>query len=296
MSKLAGLKNSWKFVVAGLILFYLVRFIYTNWSAVRQYEWQFNYGLLFVSLSLVMLNLIFLIQIWRRILLKLGYSLRFTKAFKILFYSNTGRYLPGKIWSILGMIYMCEKEGIPHAASFTSAILYQALNIIAGMILVVVISGTGLIKDLSKFIYLPLALILIAFVYPPIMEKSVNILLKLMKRKPIKISLSFGHNIVLVLLLMLSWCVYGAGFNILISSFTGHSLSSWPYMISTFTFSYIIGLLSVFVPGGLGVREGILISYLLIYFPLPIATVIALFSRLWMMAVEIVGLLVSTRL
>jgi len=39
-----------------------------------------------------------------------------------------------------------------------------------------------------------------------------------------------------------------------------------------------------------------LISYLLAYFPLPIATIIALFSRLWMTVAEVIGFLISTRL
>ena len=296
MSKSTSWKSLWRPVIAGLILFYLVRFIYVNWNTVRQFDWQLNYILLSVSLLLIVLNFILLIQIWRIILVKLGYSLGFKKSFKIWFYSNMGKYLPGKVWAVLGMVYMCEKEGIPHATSFTSAILYQALNIISGMVLVVIISGTGLVKNISKFAYLPLILVLVIFAYPPIMEKAINVLLKLLKKEPIKVGLSFGSNLVLILFLMISWFIYGIGFNVLINSLSVHSFNSWPHMISIFVFSYIIGFLSIFVPGGLGVREGILISYLLAYFPLPIATIIALFSRLWMTVAEVIGFLISTRL
>jgi hypothetical protein len=45
----------------------------------------------------------------------------------------------------------------------------------------------------------------------------------------------------------------------------------------------------------LGVREGLLIYYLSNYFPLPVATLVALLSRLWMTAAEVLGLLVSLK-
>ena len=48
-----------------------------------------------------------------------------------------------------------------------------------------------------------------------------------------------------------------------------------------------------FAPAGLGVREGAL-TYLLSFFvPLPIATVIALLTRPWIMTTEIAGALLA---
>ncbi|MCJ7508537.1 MAG: flippase-like domain-containing protein [candidate division Zixibacteria bacterium] len=296
MPGIKKVKDYLKYLFALVAIFFLLKYIYKNWYAVSLYQWRFKYGLLVIAFGILGLNFLFLIQIWRDLLSRFSYKLPFRKAFKIWSYSNLGKYVPGKIWSVMGMVYMCEKENIPYAATFTSAIMYQALNIIAGMILVVVISGAELTKGMSKFIYLPLALVLIVFAYPPIMEKSTNFLLKLIKREPIKVSLSFGDNIVFILLLILGWCVYGIGFNVLVSSLTDYPLGLWPYMTSAFAFSYIIGFLAIFVPGGFGVREGILISYLSVYFPLPIATIIALFSRLWMTVMEAFGFLVSTRL
>jgi uncharacterized membrane protein YbhN (UPF0104 family) len=64
-------------------------------------------------------------------------------------------------------------------------------------------------------------------------------------------------------------------------------------LTGAFAFSLTIGFLAVFVPGGLGVREGILVLLLSLYFPLPVATLISIFSRLYISVVELGGFLVS---
>ncbi|MCJ7457733.1 MAG: flippase-like domain-containing protein [candidate division Zixibacteria bacterium] len=284
-----------KFFIVAVILFFFIRYVYENWRVVSLYQWQFKYGLLAVSFGLVFLNFLFFIQIWRSLLQKLSSKLPFKKAFKIWFYSNLGKYVPGKIWSVMGMVYMCEKEGIPKAATLSSAILNQLLNIIGGLILVLILSGTKFLSGMSKLYYLPLILVFVISLYPRVMEKILNWGLKKLKKEPVKINLNFKENLFFTLLFMLAWGVYGVAFNIFIMSLTDSPLSNWPFLTSIFAFSYIIGFLSIFVPGGLGVREGILVYYLSSYFPLPVATLIALLSRLWMTAVELSGLLVAWR-
>ena len=284
-----------KFFIVAVILFFFIRYVYENWRVVSLYQWQFKYGLLAVSFGLVFLNFLFFIQIWRNLLQKLSSKLPFKKAFKIWFYSNLGKYVPGKIWSVMGMVYMCEKEGIPKAATLSSAILNQLLNIIGGLILVLILSGTKFLSGMSKLYYLPLILVFVISLYPRVMEKILNWGLKKLKKEPVKVNLSFKENLFFTLLFMLAWGVYGVAFNIFIMSLTDSPLSNWPFLTSIFAFSYIIGFLSIFVPGGFGVREGILVYYLSSYFPLPVATLIALLSRLWMTAVELSGLLVAWR-
>ena len=295
MLEIKRIKDYLKYLLVLVVVFFLVKYLYENWRAVSLYRWQFKYGLLAISFGVVFLNFLFFIQIWRNLLNKFSSGLSFKKAFKIWFYSNLGKYVPGKIWSVMGMVYMCEKEGIPKAATFTSAILNQLLNIIGGLILVLILSGTKFLSGMSKLYYLPLILVFVISLYPRVMEKILNWGLKKLKKEPVKVNLSFKENLFFTLLFMLAWGVYGVAFNIFILSLTDYSFNLWPFLTSIFVFSYILGFLSIFVPGGLGVREGILVFYLSSYFPLPVATLIALLSRLWMSVVEVSGLLISLR-
>jgi len=195
----------------------------------------------------------------------------------------------------MGMVYMCEKEGIPKAATLTSAIVNQMLTIIGGLVLVLILSGTELLSGIPKLSYLFLILVFVISLSPRVMEKILNWGLKILKKDLIKVNLSFKENLIFTIFFMLAWGVYGLAFSIFIKSFTDYPFNLWPFLTSAFAFSYIIGFLSIFVPGGLGVREGLLVFYLSIYFPLPVATLIALLSRLWITAVEISGFLVSLK-
>jgi len=289
------IKDYLKYLFVIGVIFFLVKYLYDNWRAISLYQWQFKYELLAISFGLVFLNFLFFIQIWRSLLFKLSSKLPFRKAFKIWFSSNLGKYIPGKIWTVMGMVYMCEKEGIPKAATLTSAIVNQMLTIIGGLVLVLILSGTELLSGIPKLSYLFLILVFVISLSPRVMEKILNWGLKILKKDLIKVNLSFKENLIFTIFFMLAWGVYGLAFSIFIKSFTDYPFNLWPFLTSAFAFSYIIGFLSIFVPGGLGVREGLLVFYLSIYFPLPVATLIALLSRLWITAVEISGFLVSLK-
>jgi uncharacterized membrane protein YbhN (UPF0104 family) len=284
-----------KIMIVAVVLFFFVRYLYKNWSLVSQYQWKFQYELLAISLLLVIFNFIFLIEVWRKLLSALGYTLGFKKAFKIWFYSSMGKYIPGKLWSIMGMVYLCEKEGIPKGATLTSAILNQAFNMVGGLILVAILSGRKLFGHLPTTFYLVFGLILIISLYPSLMEKLLNFFLRIMKKEKLKIKLSFRQNLGLVSLYMIAWIVYGLAFSIFIKSLASYSFNLFPFITAIFAFSYIVGFLSVFVPGGIGVREGLMTLYLSGFFPPPVATLISLLSRLWLTAAEALGVLVSTR-
>ncbi len=290
------IKNWLKYFLVLLVICFLVKYVYENWTAVSSYQWRFKYDLLAISFGLLFLNSLFFIQIWRGLLFRFSANLSFKKAFKIWFFANLGKYIPGKLWSVMGMVYMCEKEGIPQMVTLTSVILNQLLNIIGGLTLVVILSGMEFFHGMPKLLYIFLILICCLLLYPRITEKVLNWGLKKLKKEPVKINLSFKENLAFTVLFMLAWGVYGFAFNIFIKSFTDCSFSQWPFLTSIFAFSCIIGFLSIFVPGGFGVREGLLIYYLSSYFPLPVAALVALLSRLWMTAAEVLGLLVSLKL
>jgi uncharacterized membrane protein YbhN (UPF0104 family) len=45
--------------------------------------------------------------------------------------------------------------------------------------------------------------------------------------------------------------------------------------------AWIVGFLSLPVPGGLGVREGVLVTLLQVFVPLPVSIIAALLARVW---------------
>jgi uncharacterized membrane protein YbhN (UPF0104 family) len=68
--------------------------------------------------------------------------------------------------------------------------------------------------------------------------------------------------------------------------------SALPSLIGAWSFSATVGLVSLFAPYGLGVKEGILTLLLSMYMPTGTAAAVAILSRVW----SISGDLLSTAL
>jgi uncharacterized membrane protein YbhN (UPF0104 family) len=60
------------------------------------------------------------------------------------------------------------------------------------------------------------------------------------------------------------------------------------FLTASFLFAGWIGILSLFAPGGLGVREGVLLLALKLVLPAAVAAVIVLAARLWTTAGELI--------
>ena len=65
-------------------------------------------------------------------------------------------------------------------------------------------------------------------------------------------------------------------------------------MTGAFSFASMAGMLAVFVPSGLGVREGILSFFLAQVMSTPLALVAALVARVWFTLVELGMALLSS--
>ena len=99
----------WLIVIA--IFIYLGKMVWENWAQVKGASFSFR------PLSLIFSTLIYVfayfIQIWAwyLITLKLDIALPFWETLKNWFYSQLGKYLPGKVWLLLGRFYFYKSRG-----------------------------------------------------------------------------------------------------------------------------------------------------------------------------------------
>jgi len=81
--------------------------------------------------------------------------------------------------------------------------------------------------------------------------------------------------------------VFGLGFALFVGAMADPAPGSIPTLMGICTAGYLAGWAAVFVPGGLGVREGVYALLLAEVLPGPVAAAIAILSRLWLTAVEL---------
>ena len=289
-----------QFLLIGVIFYFLIKGLLANWSQVKDFDWRFNYYLLTISFALQILTLLWLVKILKWILKKTGSSVSYRRLFKAWFISSLGKYLPGKVWQLLGMILLLEKEGIPKKNTFSSVVLGQTLSVISGLLIGALFLGSDLYSEiLSKNPALIILIIvffmgvLALFFYPKLLERMINLGLRILKKDQILLDFKSKDIFFYFLSYSLAWISFGLGFTIFVKAFSPASLGIYPGLTGAFAFSFNIGFLALFVPGGIGVREGILVLLLEAYFPAPVAILISILSRLWVSFVELLCFLIA---
>ena len=229
---------------------------------------------------------------WHLILRAIGQEISPLQSIRIWISSSFVRYLPGGIWPYVSRVSLSKDVGIDIYASSLSLYI-ETLLIIASSLAVglpSVLNSTSIHINpyvIPAFIILFLLLIhpkfvqLIRFIPGKIGEMAASMVLPDIKKL-----------IFLYLYYVIFWFFIGAAFVCFINAFYLLSLDQWFYAASVLSFSFCVGFIIIFVPGGIGVRESIIYILLVQIIPSQQATLIAIGSRIWIMAAELFSLLI----
>jgi uncharacterized membrane protein YbhN (UPF0104 family) len=203
-----------------------------------------------------------------------------------------GKYLPGKVWLLLGRFYYYESRG-KSKKSISIALYFETVTVIiaGGLIFLVALAffrGDGLFYFGRPSGWLGL-LFLLGFVplHPRVLQKILNWILVRFKREPVSLSISYSDILWILFVCILSWVVGGVGFYFFVDSIYPITPQHILFLTGSLAISSTLGLLAVFAPSGLGVREGALVYLLSLMMPPPVAVIISLLTRLWMTLIEI---------
>ncbi len=218
---------------------------------------------------------------WKRNLAILKEHISFMTALKINALATLLKYAPGKVWGILGKVYIAKKDGISEHSSIVTISLETILYLLGGLILFS-ISATSVLKSnaLYKFylLIIPMCLIII---YPRVLIAITNFFLQRFKRPKIDIMPNYFQILELLILYTCSWILQGIGVFFLINSFYPVSITKMLTISGLHAFSWVVGFLSIITPAGLGVKEGIFSYFLTFIVPTGIATLVAIIVRIW---------------
>ena len=286
--------------VVFLILFFLVRFLYHHWREVATFDFSFNYY--YLALSFVVLFIFFFLRVycWKVMLRKMNIALSMRKSVKVSFLSMMGKYLPGKVWMVLGKVYLSGKEGVPKAEAFASSVIEIVLEIVASIFfffffLLSLVEHSVLSP---KVLYL-LGVVLVAgmvFLHPRLFYKVINTILYRLKKETIQETITYRDMLQLFLLYNGIVLVQGTAFYFFVNALCYVPLGNLLVLTGSFAVAGALGTISFFSPSGLGVREGILALLLSSSVVAPIAVLISLLARLWVTVGEVLCALFAWRL
>lgn len=240
-----------------------------------------------------------LIQSWRMLLSGWGGSLRFSSAARIWTIANLGRYLPGKVWSVGALGILAGREGVSPVAAGGAAILGTLLNIGSGFGVLALASASVLnvfAPWLRAATLLCCALFFVGTLLLPVLLPPVLARVARWRGHTVNVQQLPARTLWLSALInAFSWVCYGAAFAAFAHGVAPQVTASIPLFIVIWTASYLAGYLVLFAPGGIGVREEVIIGGLvgLSLAASADATLLAFASRIWLTVLELTPGLVA---
>ncbi len=117
--------------IAGVVARMVWAAIVRNWSEFRSLHVSLAIRPGWIALSVLAVFATYAIQIasWRRILAGWGQQLAYGRAARIWLFVNLGRYVPGKVWSVAGLVVLAQRAGVDAWAAGASAVAMQAIGL-----------------------------------------------------------------------------------------------------------------------------------------------------------------------
>ena len=281
------------FVAVLAVFIFLTRFLRLNWQKLNNHDWAVDYGFLAVSLIFFFIYTIAAALAWRKIftILEPGKITSRFLVIRVFAYSVFGKYLPGISWAPVARLYFGRRHGLGGKKFAVSIVYENFIIIISGFLLSLFLLGGFLDAPVSGFYSAAIVSIAVGLVliHPKIFHIMVNFILNAFKREAIARNefLKINDIVKIVFYYFFAYAAAGVGFYFLIRSFFYLPLSNIPVMIGAFALALVSGVVVIFAPSGLGVREAVLTAILSLYFSLESAIFISIMARIWSTAGEV---------
>lgn len=251
-------------LVLGCIGFFFVRTFQQNWDKVAAHHFELDYAALACALVALVATYVVAMYAWHRSInaLSSGPQLRVSQSLAAVNSSNLTKYLPGKVWSYAFQLYWLSGAGFSKALVTYVNIVNLAISVvttlIAGFALLLVDPGKlGFRATLAVLFAIVLADVVGVKFHAPLFRFGLALLGRIFKRKltyfepPARVWFEL-HALHLVAAFAFGLAAYLTALGI------GYSLplARAPLVMASLLIADLVGFAAIFVPGGLGVREG----------------------------------------
>jgi hypothetical protein len=292
-----------QWVIAAIIIGFATRELAHQWREVGPAiaGLRPSWSLVLASGLIVLATYLVLVEAWRATLRVWTESLPFATAARIWFVSNLGKYVPGKVWQIAAMGAMAQRAGVSATAAVGSSLIVNLVNIVAGFA-VIAITAAGRVaaaiggEEAGANRMGELAVIAVAvaggaaLLLAPVAIPRLATLAARVTGKSLAVpKVPYRALWVSAAATTAAWVLYGIAFATFAHGISPRATGNATSYIAVYTGSYLAGYLALFVPGGIGVREAVLVLAMPRFGLLSAAdaAVVAVASRLWLTVLEI---------
>ena len=272
---------------------FMFRYFQKNMDSIKSLDIKLNWGIFAGSMLLYFAYKLMLAGLWHYITWLYNASIKLPDAITAYLYSILGKYIPGKVFMLAARIPPYKEKGIPIRKVTVSFLLENVCTLLGAGFLFLVSLFFFPNDLLSDYMFAVVIFVILFFICinPKIINFFLRIAGKLMKKDDMEIPFNYLQMIKVVLLFICNWIIVGTGFYMLTCSIYPLPVSQWLYVGGIYGLSAIIGIISLFAPSGIGVREGILILGLNLIMPNEYSVIISIVSRLWATIAELILIL-----
>lgn len=249
-----------------------------------------NIGLLLVAVGLGALGMTGIGLAWRASLRVLGNDLDLVSALRGYFVGQLGKYVPGGVWAIMGRGEWARSEGVPAVIAYSSVMLSMGSAYLAALVLVaILVPLSGMLTaaaDGGYFLVLLLLPLGFLLIHPTVIKAGLRLLRRLSGRE-LRIEVPTWRGSAGVVLQQIpSWLLIGSASLVIAAAFgtSGGAVN----VISATAVAWVVGFITLPVPGGIGVREAVFVA-LATSLPTGIAATVAVTARLVFITVDAAG-------
>ncbi|WP_250442522.1 lysylphosphatidylglycerol synthase domain-containing protein [Actinotalea sp. C106] len=289
MSRKRLLRLGATILVLGLVGYFFGRALADNWDAVREIEVEVN-GYSVAAVLLFGAAVVVSGLLWGSMLSGLGkVKVTTADAIRVQCASWLLKYVPGQVGSVANKVLWAKQRGISRTLVVISFVYENVFLLLGSIVPTAVIlllhdslAATG--DALGTFVPVLVALVpLLLLTDRRIFRRAVNLVARraLKRDVPEEYFLGWRATTGYQLLFLVPRIINGLGFVLIVASFLDVEPSAYVPLAAIYVLAGAVGILAVFVPSGLGVRESVIVLLASRYMPVEQAIVLSLLARLY---------------
>ncbi|WP_157756982.1 lysylphosphatidylglycerol synthase domain-containing protein [Plantactinospora sp. KBS50] len=236
---------------------------------------------LFVGIAFLLnaISVVLTMVSWREMMSGLGERLSLAAALRIFFVGQFAKFVPGKVLGFVVAIRMGKAVGVSAGrmayAWLLSLVVVMLTGATAGLA-----AGPEVFGASAAWLGLAAVPIMVVLVRPALLGRAATLAAAILRRPSPAADVS-GRGVRRAVLVQLgAWLIGGLHLWVLAVAMNAAPARSFLLCVGAFGLGAVTGMLAVFAPEGIGVREVVLLAALGVALPLPVAGVVVLVSRL----------------
>lgn len=279
-------------LIVVVVGYFFYKALNNNWQAVQEIDFSFNW----LSVAAILMFFIAVVEsgyLWGKMLNSLtveqGKHIKLMEAIKVQIASWLLKYVPGQAGSAVNKVVWAKRKGYSKKLVLVTFI-YENIFLLVGSFLLsipilMILDGDGVFSQNPIYLLiLPLAILFSVFI---LNNKSMHIIMNYIFSKILKqpvgreLFLSNWELVKYQIHYLLPRFLNGVGFVFVVTSFLDVSTASYMPLGAAYILGGAIGMMAVFVPSGIGVREATVVIFVSQYMSPGEAIIAAIVARLY---------------